>query len=386
MTGRDDRVHRPIDRTDPAPTTRRPRIAFYAMYDPSVPDRAPRVRIRMLDTALRRQADVVMISGERLARGRRGLSWVLRGGLRSIDAVYVESSTSFSTPVDLAILAAARASGKPVGVYFRDAHQLFRHDFPIPGGKARALDALWRISTPVLRQLATHQYVQSVGMAEVLRLSRPTLLPPGTDPSFPFVGAGDDAVVAALISPTKAGELQLLLDAMVILRVTHPDHRLLLIGPLDEALRAALPAWVDVATSNRTDLPGLLAPAQLVVIPLPGIRYMNMVIPVRLMDYLALGKPVVSTALEETRRALGESQAIEFADATPSGLATGIAHVIDDPALRSAMAVRARRVAESPAWTWDARATTILRTLLPCRHSAPGTYTPDGPAGTEEAH
>ena len=171
-------------------------------------------------------------------------------------------------------------------------------------------------------------------------------------------------MIAAVVSPTAAGGMALLLDAMSVLRVDHPDHALRLIVQLDDAVRAQLPEWVDAVHGTRADLPGLLAPADVVVIPLPPIRYMQMVVPMRLMDYLALGKPIVSTNLDETRRALGDTGALLLVDATPEALAAGIARVLDDPELGSALAARARSVAESPEWMWAARANTILDALL----------------------
>lgn len=342
---------------------RRPRLLLYAMYDPTSQDSAPKVRIRLIGDALARQADVQLLAGGRKARLFAGLRWLARPGMGSIDAVYVESSTSAATPFDLAFLFWARLRGRPVGVYFRDAYQRFRELYPVQRRRQVLADLLWRVSLPLLSRVADVQYCPSGGLARVLGLQDAILLPPGTDTRLPFLGPGEQRLVAAITTLDAAGGLRLLVDAVDLVRESRPDVRLMIIGGHGER-PPGLPDWVEVVVSARDDLPRLLAPARVCVIPRPITPYTDLAVPVKLMDYLALGKPIVSTACAETRAAIADTGAALLTTDTSRALAAAIGQVLDDPALALALARRARSVAESDAWVWDARATRVIETLV----------------------
>lgn len=334
------------------------------MYDPTGQDSAPKVRIHLIGEALKRQADVQVLAGGRRARVGAGVRWLIRNGMGSIDAVYVESSTSAATPFDLAFLLWARLRRRPVGLYFRDAYQRFRGLYPRQRRRQAIADLAWRIALPILRTVANVAYCPSIGLARVLNLRDPVLLPPGTDPTLPFLGAGDGLLVASIVTFGATGGLHLLVDAMVRVHDLRPGARLRLIGGHGDR-PAALPDWVEVVAAGRDDLPRLLADARACVIPLPITAYTDLAVPVRLMDYLALGKPIVSTASAATVAVIGETGAALLVPDNADLLAVAIGRVLDEPALASDMAISARRLAESDDWTWGSRATRILDTLLP---------------------
>ncbi len=333
------------------------------MYDPTSQDSAPKVRIRLIGEALKRQADVQVLAGGRKARMVAGLRWLARSGIGSIDVVYVESSSSAATPFDLAFLLWARLRGRPVGVYLRDAYQRFRWLYPRQRRRQAIADLLWRITLPLLRSVASVIYCPSVGLARVLGVPGAVLLPPGTDPTLPFLGAGDKRVVASITTLDAAGGLPLLVDAVGLVRRRNADVRLLVIGGHGDR-PADLPDWVDVVTSARADLPRLLGPAGVCVIPRPITPYTDLAIPVKLMDYLAFGKPIVATACLETRKVIADTGAALLVEDTVEALAGAISEVIDSPDLARDLAAKARGLAESDGWVWGARATRVIDTLV----------------------
>src|SRR5260221_10516264 len=85
-------------------------------------------------------------------------------------------------PADLMLLAFIRVLGRPVGVYFRDAYQLFRWMYPIVRRRQRLMDWLWRLSMPIMRGIATRRFVPSARLAPVLPIVDPILLPSASDP------------------------------------------------------------------------------------------------------------------------------------------------------------------------------------------------------------
>jgi glycosyltransferase involved in cell wall biosynthesis len=348
-----------------APTDEpRPRLIFYGMYDAARAGSAPRVRIQLLSTALARRARVTMVSGPRLARLAQGVRLVL-GDLRHFDGVYVETATSSAMPWDLWFLAAARASGVPVGIYFRDAYPVHRDLYPLPGWRARLSDLGWRISVAAYRRLASVSFTPSRGLADSLRLAGAVLLPPGTDPGTPELGPGSEPVVAyvgALAAPVGFDRL---VDAVRLVREELPEARLLAVGSTPSGVAPALPDWVEVRQASRDELASLLAGVSVCAIPLPINRYTNMAWPLKLSDYLAFGKPIVATATDETAAVLDGSGAGIVVGDTPAAIAAGLLRVLRDPELAARLAAASRRLALAPGSTWDDRAALIVERLAP---------------------
>jgi glycosyltransferase involved in cell wall biosynthesis len=336
------------------------RLLLYAMYDASVPSSAPRVRIGMLSAALSRLSRIQHEARgrwQRLAAMPRVL-WLLR----SVDAVYVESPTGAAMPWDVAVLGAARAMGRPVGIYFRDAYQLFRDVYPPGGPRQRLSDLAWRLSLVYLRRLATVPFVPSTGLAEALRLHGAVLLPPGTDPELPNLGASDEPLVAYVGAMNAADGFDRLLAAMSIVRDELPMTRLRVIGPPLGTGRT-LPEWVEHVVGSREQLPPLLAGARVCVIPRPINRYSDLARPVKLADYLSLGKPVVTTATAETVAYLEPAGAGMLVGDAPRDIAAGLLAVLRDRDLAQRLAAAARDLAVSHGSMWDDRAATIVERL-----------------------
>lgn len=342
---------------------RRPRLLLYAMYDPSGLDSAPKVRIALLGSALEQIADVERIQGGRTGRMLAALRWWAGGGFRRIDAVYVESSTTVASPFDLGFLAWARWNRRPVGVYFRDAYQLFRGIYPRTNGRQLLGDLAWRASLPILRRLATVRYAPTGGLAQVLGLRCAVLLPPGGDPGSPDLGVGKAPVVAYVGAANPADGFDGLLAAMAIVRARLPDSRLVVVAPkLEPEFRP--PRFMDHVQSARSGLNTVLASARVCVIPRPANAYTDLAMPVKLREYLALGKPVVATAARETAKVIEASGAgLAVAD-SPGAIAAGLLRLIEEPGLAESMGRHARSFALGPGETWDARAATVVSTLV----------------------
>ena len=151
--------------------------------------------------ALARQVRTERIVGGRLGRAWASTLWLVRGGPRRVRAVYVESPTASAMPTDLLFLALMRLLRRPVGIYFRDAYQLFRDVHPRQRRTQFLTDWLWRLSHPLLKKVGTVHYAPTEGLARALKLRNAVPLPPGTDPLLPDLGVGESDVVAAVVQP-----------------------------------------------------------------------------------------------------------------------------------------------------------------------------------------
>lgn len=340
------------------------RLLLYGMYDTGQLDSAPKVRIAMMGAALERAAPLDVITGGRGARARTAFTWLLHGSWRKVGAVYVESSTSTATPADLALLGLMRLAGRPVGVYFRDAYQLFRETYPITRRRQRLMDWLWRVTMPLMRMVASHRFVPTAGLATVLGIRDPILLPPGTDPLAPDLGAGHELEIGYVGSLGWADGFDRLLEAMEIVRRDVPSARLRVIGPvLSAERRAALPDWVDLRRGGRDEVVELLRGVRACVIPRPITAYTDFAAPIKLWDYLSLGKPVVATGAAETRAVLEASGGGLVTGDHASELAAGLRTMLEDEHLARSLGARARAYAVGPGASWDARARQVISTL-----------------------
>jgi glycosyltransferase involved in cell wall biosynthesis len=340
-------------------------ILVYGMYPlTGRQDRAPEVRIAAMTAALGARTHTEQILGGRFGRFGAALRWLAGGGPRRVGAVYVESSTASAMPTDLLFLALLRLYRRRVGVYFRDAYQLYRGLYPRTRRRQVITDWLWRLTTPILARLATERFAASMSLAEAIKLRDPIALGPGADPSLPDLGAGADPIVAYVGSAAWADGFDLLLDAMEIVRARLPEARLLIVSssvPADS--RAISSVHVDVRPTGRGGLADQLRSARVCVIPRPITAYSDLAIPIKLWDYLSMGKPVVATAAGETQAILVASEAGITTPDTPEGLAEGLLRPLLDIELARRLAANARSFACSSEQTWDARARTVLRSL-----------------------
>lgn len=336
-------------------------VLLFAMYDTRVLNSAPQVQISLMSAALARQTHLEMIAGGPLSRAGAGLRWLAGRGPHRVGAVYVEAPTATVMPTDLAFMALMRLMGRPVGVYFRDAYQLFRDTYPRRRRRQLLTDWIWRVTMPMTRALATHQFVPSAGLAAVMHLRQPILLPPGGDPGSPDLGAGVEPLVAYVGGNGWADGFDALVEAMTLVRARVPEARLLAVtAPLSPERSAGLPEWVEVRQAGRAELPDLLRDARLCVIPRPITEYTDLAVPLKLWDYLSMGKPVVATDATETAKIIAASRGGTVTPGTPEGLAGGISELLEDRGLATAMATRARAFACAPGSTWDDRAATVL--------------------------
>jgi len=341
-----------------------PGILLYGMYALRHLDRAPEVRIVAMTEALARQVRTERIVGGRLGRVWAGLRWLLGGGPRRVRAVYVEAPTTNAMPTDLLFLAFMRLLRKPVGVYFRDAYQLFRDVHPRRRRTQFLTDWLWRLSHSLLKKVGTVHYAPTEGLARALKLSNAVPLPPGTDPLLPDLGVGEKDLVVAIVQPGARTGFDRLVEAVAVVRETRSEARLR-IGVRRASLAACegLPEWVETVPADEAILDEVLRPGRVCVLPLAVTAYTQLAVPVRLLRFLSLGKPVVATETAPTRAILEESAAGIATPDTAAGLASGISRILGDDALAHRMARNARAFAVSEAQTWDARAATVLDTL-----------------------
>ncbi|WP_066633880.1 glycosyltransferase [Desulfolucanica intricata] len=150
-------------------------------------------------------------------------------------------------------------------------------------------------------------------------------------------------------------------ESLAALAGAHPDWSIVLIGPVDTDV-SLLRGYKNIYLPGKKDyreLPRYLKAFNVCVIPFKLNELTVNVNPVKLYEYLAAGKPVVSTALPEVR---------EFAPLV--GIAENTAQFVElvtEAVKNDSKAEAARRVQVARENSWEARAEAAARKLAACR-------------------
>jgi len=129
-----------------------------------------------------------------------------------------------------------------------------------------------------------------------------------------------------------------------------PDWTLVLAGPADDEATRALAGLPNVRLTGRFEhagLPALLARAAVTLIPYRRNAFTDTLVPVKLVEYLAAGRPVVSTPI---RAAEAFGDVVAFAAG-----AEAFAEAIRAAARDDSPDARGRRVERARPYSWDRR-------------------------------
>lgn len=346
-------------------TGRRPRILLVAMYPLDRGLWGATTRITQLRDALARIADLDVVSGTRLPRARQ-LARRIRG-LHRLDGVYVESSSTLPGPADLAFMALARARGVPVLTYVRDAQQLFAEYAGEATLKRRVSRRAFLPAVRALMAASTHVAFPSRGLARAIHGDdrEALLLPPGARLGRE-VPSGPDARALLFVGPMNrpAHGAELLVAAIELARERGAEVELICISRAGEELPGPAPAWLHRERADGPEIDRFLPRVMATITPRRKTPYNDLAVPIKVLEYLGYGRPLIVTDTEETAAIVRAAECGVVVPDSVEGLAGGILTVAEaSPEQRAAWGAAARAAAERN--SWDERARQIIHILQP---------------------
>lgn len=202
--------------------------------------------------------------------------------------------------------------------------------------------------------------VPSASFAELAGLdpARIIVAPNGSDAGHVTPHAFPGEPVLGMVSGAAPGRgIEALVEAARLLRPTEPSLRLILwlvaADPIGETYLASLrdatarDPWIEIGSVDHAALSEALARASVLVVPHPANAYMDVAVPVKLLDSMAAGRPVVVTPRTEMRRIIETSQGGVVASGDDAeALAGAIGPLLRDPALAARLGANARLAVE----------------------------------------
>jgi glycosyltransferase involved in cell wall biosynthesis len=302
--------------------------------------------------AQRQQATVVndWPTFQRRVRGRRWQAWIPRRRPRPHLAAsemappsWVRQIVALADPVAVAIYDDPVAQARALGI-------------PISHERAAELQRRRRLNEDAFRWhvVPTRSFAEAHG----LDLDRIIVGRQGTVAAHVRPGPWPEVPSIGMVSGAAPGRgIETLIEAARLVRTQVPDVRLFLWlkanAAAEEAyvdeLRASVrdEPWVEIGVAPYAQLGPTLAKATVLVIPHPAIEYMDVILPVKLFDSLAAGRPLVVTPRRETV-AIVEPNGVGIAsrDDHPASIAEALVRVLADPELARRMGAAARSLAE----------------------------------------
>jgi glycosyltransferase involved in cell wall biosynthesis len=149
-------------------------------------------------------------------------------------------------------------------------------------------------------------------------------------------------------------DARFLFTALDLLRRDWPECRLVVIGRHSCDLRRyreARSGWFDTGEVSYEDLVSYIAASDVLLLPLADSVANRARWPSRVNDYLAAGRPIVTTDVGDVAKLMRESDAGVVTHTEPEGFAAGVSALLQDRELRAACGRRGRAVAETQlAW------------------------------------
>jgi glycosyltransferase involved in cell wall biosynthesis len=175
---------------------------------------------------------------------------------------------------------------------------------------------------------------------------------------LPVLGNHQDFILICHGTITKRLGVDVALKALALLRDRLPDARLIVVGGGDYlsdvrslAKELGVERLVEFITPVPVEaLPGIIRRGSVGLVPNHASPATHLMLPVKLLEYAALGMPVIASRLRTIEHYFSDGAVRFFEPDDPSALAAAIADIHDNPAVRWRMVKETQRTMELIDW------------------------------------
>ena len=156
----------------------------------------------------------------------------------------------------------------------------------------------------------------------------------------------DDPVDQARIGHPRLGFFGVIDERMDLglvdgVAAARPDWQLVMIGPFAKIDAGSLPQRPNIhylGAKSYDELPHYIAGWDVALLPFARNDATRFISPTKTPEYMAAGKPVVSTSIRDVVRPYGEQRLVRIADEVPAFVQACAAALVEDPVSRLARA------------------------------------------------
>ena len=209
--------------------------------------------------------------------------------------------------------------GAPPALKAREAELMARADLMLTGGQS-----LYEAKRDQHRNI--HPFPSSVDVAHFSRARRTVAEPrdqaPIARPRLGFFGVIDERMDLALLDGVAAAR---------------PDWQIVLLGPVVKIDPAVLPRRANIhylGAKKYDELPQYLAGWDVALLPFARNEATRYISPTKTPEYMAAGKPVVSTSIRDVVRPYGQHGLVRIADTVDEFVAACVAAMAENASER----------------------------------------------------
>ena len=299
---------------------------------------------------------VDLIIGSRAVRQGQVMELIKSRKLDEYSFCFSEPSTNPVHPVvDYAFYSLLWANKVPTAIYYTDAYWKFPDLFPLPHFKSPLFRFRYRFDLFVFSRAASIVLFPTGAMADVFQLRCPkVVLPfggeilfqdshtrPEIDTAIYVGGIAHRYGAAVLLRAFDLINERTRLNLELVCREDELEREQAVFGPYFSA------GWLYIHHLSGDALHEVYRKGDLAIIALLKNVYNDIVIPVKMFEYLSHGLPMVATHCTETANFITHNQVGLIAEDNPESLAEKILQLMNDPELYRELRRNARHALEN---------------------------------------